>query len=321
MNEEKTLLVILNTRTAVSKLYKLIKEENPDFIIRGLSNNMVPAHREIIINETKELMKKGEKILLISTALIEAGVDISFSGVIRSLTGLDTIIQAAGRCNRHGEKDVGDVWVINLDKDFEDITRLEDIKIAKEVTETILNDFIQYPQNYDNDIASEKTLKKYFINFLKESVNKTKYPYQYGGETHQLYDLLSCNEEGNKNYKSKNNKCPKSKINQAFLTAGREYKPIEDSQVQLLVDWGEGSDIIVRLNSDSKNFEEKKKLLDKLSLYTVQTYKYVYDKLKEDGGIYNITFFDKEIPILRKEYYSDIGIIVEDKKELDFMCL
>ncbi|NLI62483.1 MAG: CRISPR-associated helicase Cas3' [Methanosarcinaceae archaeon] len=324
MEDENTLLVILNTRAAVSKLYNTIIKENPDFELRGLSNNMVPAHRDKVLEETKKLMEQGKRVLLISTALIEAGVDISFSGVIRSLTGLDTIIQAAGRCNRNGETDVGEVWVVNLDKEFENISRLEDVKVAREKTEAILNDFNKKPEKYDNSISSEKSLNEYFKYFLEDSVKKTKYPFddKNKGNEYELFDLLSCNQKGVMNYKSKNDvKILQTHINQAFLTAGRNYRPIENNQIELLVDWGDGQDIIINLNSDSTNFYDKKRLLDRSSLYIVQIYGHVFENLKDKGAIYNITLFDKEIPVLRSDYYGDIGVFTGDeKKEQEFCC-
>ena len=81
----QSLLVVLNTRKAVKQLYShLLEKSFGDVSIYMLSNNMCPAHRNEILNHIKAELKKGIKILLVSTALIEAGVDISFAGVIRS---------------------------------------------------------------------------------------------------------------------------------------------------------------------------------------------------------------------------------------------
>ncbi|MGL4547424.1 MAG: CRISPR-associated helicase/endonuclease Cas3, partial [Eubacterium aggregans] len=72
----------------------------------------------------------GEPLICISTQLIEAGVDISFKCVIRSLAGLDSIAQAAGRCNRNGEVLLGSVFVLKYDA--EHLDKLPDIKKAQD---------------------------------------------------------------------------------------------------------------------------------------------------------------------------------------------
>lgn len=98
--ERKQILCIVNTRARSGKLFDLIKNEPG---ARHLSALMCPVHRSQILREIKDNLKQGEPCRLISTQLIEAGVDISFPEVIREYSGLDSIVQAAGRCNREGE--------------------------------------------------------------------------------------------------------------------------------------------------------------------------------------------------------------------------
>src|ERR1017187_2659243 len=84
-----------------------------DLPLYHLSTSMCPAHRLDILGEVKERLDRTPAIC-VSTQLIEAGVDIDFGSVIRALAGLDSIAQAAGRCNRHGKREMGRVHVINL---------------------------------------------------------------------------------------------------------------------------------------------------------------------------------------------------------------
>lgn len=91
-------LCIVNTRQRAKEIYDLL-EANETF---HLSTLMVPAHRKTIIREIKERLKSGRPCRVISTSLIEAGVDVDFPAVYREEAGLDSILQAAGRCNREG---------------------------------------------------------------------------------------------------------------------------------------------------------------------------------------------------------------------------
>ena len=122
--ESNSVLLIVNTKEASKTVYSIIKERLPDgFEAVHLSTHMCPAHRKAVLSAYS-----GEKVICVSTQLIEAGVDISFETVIRSLAGLDSIIQSAGRCNRNRETDLGSVYVINISD--ENISRIKTIRIG-----------------------------------------------------------------------------------------------------------------------------------------------------------------------------------------------
>jgi hypothetical protein len=73
---------------------------------------MYPTHRKKVLAEIKSKLKNGETVKIISTQLIEAGVDIDLPVVYREIAGVDSIIQAAGRCNRNGNHQIGNVFVV-----------------------------------------------------------------------------------------------------------------------------------------------------------------------------------------------------------------
>ena len=75
-----------------------------------LSTTMYPKHRRKVLGMIRERLRKGEKCVLISTSLVEAGVDLDFQSVYRQLAGVDSMIQAAGRCNREGKREVRDSY-------------------------------------------------------------------------------------------------------------------------------------------------------------------------------------------------------------------
>ena len=95
---EEQALCIVNTRKAAQALYSLLPEDGR----YHLSTLMYPAHRKQILKTIRERLRLGLPCRVISTSLIEAGVDIDFPKVWRELAGLDSIAQAAGRCNREG---------------------------------------------------------------------------------------------------------------------------------------------------------------------------------------------------------------------------
>lgn len=96
---ESQCLIIVNTRKHAQMLHR---ELNINYKYH-LSAQMCPEHRKICLQEVRERLCKGEPCTLVSTSLIECGVDISFPSVYRETAGLDSILQSAGRCNREGE--------------------------------------------------------------------------------------------------------------------------------------------------------------------------------------------------------------------------
>jgi len=90
-------------------------EERQGSAVLHLSTRLRPADRLKLIATAKELTKRGHPLVAVSTQLVEAGVDISFGRVYRDLAPVDSIVQAAGRCNRSFEYDRGRVTVWWLD--------------------------------------------------------------------------------------------------------------------------------------------------------------------------------------------------------------
>jgi len=104
-------LCIVNTRNDCRELYRLMPEGAV-----YLSANMCGAHRSQVIAKIKEMLHAKQSLRVISTQLVEAGVDIDFPVVYRSMSGFDSIAQAAGRCNREGLLNVGRVVVFEPPK-------------------------------------------------------------------------------------------------------------------------------------------------------------------------------------------------------------
>ena len=97
-------LCIVNTRKAAQEVYSRLSGEG-NF---HLSTLMCPAHRQAVLQTVRQRLEAGLPCRVVSTSLIEAGVDVDFPAVYREMAGLDSILQAAGRCNRNGKSSADD---------------------------------------------------------------------------------------------------------------------------------------------------------------------------------------------------------------------
>jgi len=148
---EKSYLFVLNTINSSLEFYASIndriRELGLDFKICYLSTNIIPKERRRRIEEIKEAIIKGNKIIVVSTQLIEAGVDIDCDCVYRDMGPLDSIIQVAGRCNRNKKQEQSNVYLLNLvDKNNRPFARIYDPVLLDAVTQ-ILKGKSQIPES------------------------------------------------------------------------------------------------------------------------------------------------------------------------------
>ena len=106
---EPSVLCVVNRREDARELFLRVRREDAAAV--HLSALMCGAHRSEVIRDLKGRLARGEYVRVVSTQLVEAGVDLDFPVVFRALAGLDSIAQAAGRCNREGRSDRGEVHV------------------------------------------------------------------------------------------------------------------------------------------------------------------------------------------------------------------
>lgn len=102
--EQPQMLIVVNTRAHAKALFATIKDMEGAY---HLSTLMCPLHRRQVLQEVKNRLRDKKPVRLVSTSLVECGVDFDFPEVWRAATGLDTIIQAGGRCNREGGPKLG----------------------------------------------------------------------------------------------------------------------------------------------------------------------------------------------------------------------
>lgn len=110
-SEYRSSLIIVNTKKSAREMYGLINGNK-----YHLSTNMTPFDRGVVIEKIKRDLNEGKNITVVSTSLIEAGIDLDFETVFREINGLDSILQAGGRCNREGRRESGSVFVFETEK-------------------------------------------------------------------------------------------------------------------------------------------------------------------------------------------------------------
>ena len=115
LQEEKSVLVILNTIQDTKDLYNFIRKNMDNTNVLLLNTHFIPRDRSLKIYLAKRKLRQGDKVVLISTQLIEAGVDIDFPVLYRDFATISSIVQSAGRCNRNGKNaEKGKVVVVRL---------------------------------------------------------------------------------------------------------------------------------------------------------------------------------------------------------------
>lgn len=164
-------LAIVNLKKEAREIFQCLErlDVNHEFELIHLSTAMCGRHRTDCLNRIGALLDPGnpKPVICVSTQLIEAGVDISFACVVRAMAGLDSIMQAAGRCNRNGESvEPKNVYVYPL-KDEDSMERyLPDIAMGKQLTLQIMENSV-FVQSDDRSDDGAKSLSDRFNTYLK----------------------------------------------------------------------------------------------------------------------------------------------------------
>ena len=221
LSKHKRVLCIVNTRRDARELYTRLPQEG---ITLHLSKMMCPAH----ISETLEKLKKAlkddtnEVIRVVSTQLIEAGVDLDFPVVYRQEAGLDSVLQAAGRCNREGKNGLSTTYVFSLSKEH-NLPR-GDVQAANNARLSLCADM---------DWFAPKAMTSYFK---------------------QLYCRKECFDvKDMKHYLYNPNEI-------CFATAAKEFQMIEDNNINVVICWKNSIEIVQQLIEIGPSYLLMKKL-------------------------------------------------------------
>lgn len=315
-------LVVVNTKEAARTIYRLCQEQGRTAAaIYHLSTNMCPAHRRKVLNEIRSLLSPEGPgpVLCVSTQLIEAGVDVDFGSVVRFAAGLDSIAQAAGRCNRHGLRATGLVHVINP-RD-ESLDRLLDIRVGRDKAERVMDDYEEDPERFGKNLIGPEAMRWYYQNYFFARSESMEYPVsaQSLGHDDTLLNLLSVNSMAVAEYGRRYGEAPNFYLRQSFMAAARAFKAIDAPTRGIIVPYGEvGRGVIADLCAaylPDKDF----KLLRLAQRYTVNVFPPVLDRLMRAGAVREILDGTGILFLDSRHYSKEFGLSETPVEEMEVL--
>jgi CRISPR-associated endonuclease/helicase Cas3 len=303
MKRSGSCLVIVNTKRAAQEIFKLCKAQLEDEATFHLSTDMCPAHRKQELAKVTSRLASGLRTLCVSTQLIEAGVDVDFGAVIRFLAGLDSIAQAAGRCNRNGRPEPGTVHIVNPRPEDENLDKLPDIKEGRRVAERVLGEFQKSPERYRNNLFGPEALSDYYRYYFFDRKGEMAYkiPKENKSVRHDdtLLNLLAANTVVTQECRV----VPDRLLNQSFMAAAKAFKAIDAPTQGVVVPYGkEGKALVAKLHA-AYDIELDFALLRAAQQYTVNVFPHVLEKLKKAKALTEVKP-DTRILSLDERYYS-----------------
>jgi CRISPR-associated endonuclease/helicase Cas3 len=238
-------LCIVNTRKHARALFELLPPSEENF---HLSTLMCPQHRLKVLSTVRKRLTEKLPVRLISTQLIEAGVDIDFPIVYRSMAGLDSIAQAAGRCNREGKLSTkGQTHVFHSEHTSSERHFAQTANVGHEILDL-----------HANDPLSTSAVQAYFHKFFHQQKSRW-----------DSKDILS-------DFKYTGKKDLPLLFN--YRTAAEKFQLIENQQISVIIPWTAEIKKIIdeQLRPTTANLHRQ--LLRNLQRYTVQIYENEFQK-------------------------------------------
>lgn len=269
LKQHDQVLCIVSDRKSCRELHRMMPEGT-----YHLSALMCGQHRSEAIEKIKQKLKNKEPVRVISTQLVEAGVDMDFPVVYRALAGLDSIAQAAGRCNREGKlSGLGKVIVFIAPKK----PPMGILRKAADTTRSIFSTNPQKPLDYS-------LFEKYFSELYWKANSL---------DSKDIVSLLSREQQEGSIY---------------FRTAAERFRLIDDSLLKtVLVRYGEGETLIDLLKSKGP----ERWMMRKLQRYTVSVYNADFNKMLGEGIIEEVQ--PKIFALASRITYSkDVGLLVDE---------
>ena len=289
LKDNVSTLLIFNTKKTVDKVYEQIRQQT-DRKCYYLTTNMCAQHRLDKLTEIKKDLIDNKPIIVVSTQLIEAGVDVDFEKVIRSYAGIDSLVQANGRCNREGARATkGQLWLVRLTDEDENTNPLKGLNQKKQTTVNVL---FQKPSPLNLEALNDFFYKRYYADNEKDmSYNIT--------DSNTALDKLSLNTDAGLN--------DGLLLHQDFKSAGQAIDLINDTSQTVIVPYGDTEKDLKILkglcsleNLTTSQLGYFKGLVKKLQRYTITMRNPEENGATHYGDIY----------ILSDDYYtSNKGLI------------
>lgn len=271
LTEHPQMLVIVNNRRHARSLYDQAKHLDGTFHLTTL---MCAKHRSQKLDEIRGRLKSGEPCRVIATSLIEAGVDVDFPLVMRAEAGLDSVAQAAGRCNREGKRPSENsfVWIFAPEEQWKAPPELAAQAAVMRLT----------ADSFSDDLLSTQAVAAYFA---------------------ELYQLKGSELDNKKILKMHND--TGQSLDFPFQTIADKFRMIESHMQPLIIPFdGEAENLISSLH----HADHIGGLLRKLQPYTVQIPEQVLAALYKAGRIEPIN--EKNFG---KQFYTLIGLDLYDE--------
>jgi len=277
LNSLHSALVVVNTRKHAFTLYNLAKKEMLQDELFYLSTLLVPAHRSRKIREIKERLEKNLPVKVISTQLIEAGVDVDFPVVYRSIAGIDSIIQAGGRANREG--------------------KLKNDDGSPKLGEVIIFEPCEESGKTPKSLMNTVSIGKEVISVLKEKAFTLESIKKY-------FELLYFTDErgdsmDKKGILSEFEFDRNEIIKMNFKTVADKFNLIEENRHDVIIECRDDSRELIK---SLRNGTYTRDTLRKLQKYSISIYSAEFHKLRSENAIQEVI---KDVYVLvTQAYYS-----------------
>ncbi len=279
-------LCIVNTRRHARGLFERL---NDDAGTVHLSAAMCPAHRAVALDNVRRRLRRGDRCRLISTQVVEAGVDVDFPAVYRSLAGLDSIAQAAGRCNREGRLATACTYVFRSEHERAESFLRDTANATSQILGREASDALY------EDLLSLEAVEHYFRLYY--------WSQQQRWDHHRILDNLSLVPSSHE-----------LPFQFAFSENASKFRLIRDSGKPVIIPWGDEGEHLCRELRSSARLPERR-LLRSLQRYTVQAPQRVFhDQL---GGAIELVHDRYAILTSPELFYDDHLGLVLDRSEFE----